>query len=27
MQDLKEHLMEKFGKPVSEISKTEFNNF
>ena len=26
MQDLKEHLMKKFEKPVSEISKTEFGN-
>ena len=26
MQDLKEYLMKKFGKPVSEISKTEFDN-
>lgn len=26
MQDLNEHLMKKFGKPVSEISKTGFDN-
>lgn len=26
MQDLKEHLLKKFGKPISEISKTEFKN-
>lgn len=26
MQDLKEYLMKKFGKPVREISKTEFDN-
>lgn len=26
MQDLKEYLMKKFGKSVSEISKTEFDN-
>lgn len=26
MQDLKEHLMKKFKKPISEISETEFGN-
>lgn len=26
MQDLKEHLMKKFKKPISEISRTEFGN-